>query len=548
MPNGLARLDPVIGVDTVIRDMTRAQPPATTMASFCERSYVNFANSLAVVTDHLSLTYAELGVTVHGLIDGIHGLGVSPGEPVVILLENCPEFIIADHACFVGGFIRVALTTRSSLAEVVNVLEDCRPGAVITSGEWIDRLVEVEAVRELDIRYLATTPSPHADAVLRQFLETGGPFEPREISRVSPLSPASISYTSGTTGRPKGVMLTHANWVAMARNLLTCLPNLGTTDVVAHFAPLSHASGYYAPIFVANGCCQIPFARFVPAAALAAIESHRVSALPMVPTMLNRLVESAEDGDYDLSALRMVMYGASPIAPDRIRRAVRVFGERLFQFYGSSEAPMPLTCLSPVDHKLDDSGTIPERLQSAGRVVPFVDLKLVDESGTEVPVGEVGEVVVRSDTIMLGYLHLPERTTEVRDADGWMKTGDLGRLSSDGYLTIVDRKNDLIISGGFNVYPNEVEIVIMGLAGVQEVAVVGIPDEVWGETVVAVVVRRPDHEVSEDEVVQACAANLAGYKKPRRVEFVSELPKTSSGKILRRRALDAVVSPSRGLV
>lgn len=525
--------------------MRPSPPPATTVASFCERSYINFADQRAIVTDQVSLTYAELGAAVHGLIDGIHRLGVPVGRPIVVLLENCPEHIIADHASFVGGFIRVALTTRLSLAEVVNVLQDCRPGLVITTGDWISRLVSVDAVRALGIRYLAVTPSPDADATVSELLQSRGPLEPRDISGVSPGSPASISYTSGTTGKPKGVVLTHFSWVAMARNLLTCLPDLSTADVVAHFAPLSHASGYYAPIFVANGCCQVPFARFDPAAALAAIESQQVSALPMVPTMLNMLVESAEHGNYDLSALRMVMYGAAPIAPDRIRRAVRVFGGRLFQFYGSSEAPMPLTCLNPIDHRLDDATTIPERLQSAGRVLPFVDLKLADESGAEVPPGGVGEILVRSDTIMLGYLNLPESTAAVRDDQGWLNTGDLGRLTSDGYLTIVDRKNDLIISGGFNVYPNEVEGVISGLPGVQEVAVVGIPDDMWGQSVAAVVVRRAGYDVSENDIIQVCVANLASYKKPRRVEFVDELPKTSSGKILRRRALEAVAAPGR---
>jgi len=279
-------------------------------------------------------------------------------------------------------------------------------------------------------------------------------------------------------------------------------------------------------------------AAFDPAAALDAIERERITVVPLVPTMLNLMLPEADARERDLSSLRAVMYGGSGIAPDRLAWAVRAFGDVFCQFFGLSETPMPLTALSPRDHEFDPDGPVPARLASAGRPNPFVQLRLRGDDGGEVATGEVGEIMVRGDTVMVGYWGKPEQTAETIDGEGWAATGDLGRFDEEGYLYIVDRKRDMIVSGGYNVYPAEIENAISVLTAVQEVAVVGVPDERWGETVKAVVVVRPGEELSEDEVVAACTERLAGYKKPRSVDFVAELPKTGSGKIMRRRLRD----------
>lgn len=234
----------------------------------------------------------------------------------------------------------------------------------------------------------------------------------------------------------------------------------------------------------------------------------------------------------------MVVYSGSPIAPDRLARGRKVFGDVFVQFYGLSETPIPLSALSPRDHAFDPSSPLPDRLSSAGRVNPFVELKIVGPDSKQFPVGEVGEIVVRGDNTMAGYWDKPEKTAEMIDAEGWAATGDLGRLDEDGYLYVVDRMKDTIITGGYNVYPTEVENAISTLEAVQEVAVVGVPNEQWGESVKAVIVPRSGHNLSMEEVVAVCQDNLADYKKPRSVEFVEELPKTGSGKIMRRKIRD----------
>jgi acyl-CoA synthetase (AMP-forming)/AMP-acid ligase II len=254
--------------------------------------------------------------------------------------------------------------------------------------------------------------------------------------------------------------------------------------------------------------------------------------------MLILLVLAAEKHTFDYSALHTVVYAGSPIAPDRLARAREVFGDVFVQFYGLSEMPIPLACLSSRDHAFDPREGVPARLASAGRISPFVEVRLLDDESVEVEPGAVGEIVVRGDQVMMGYWGRPDATAEMIDDDGWARTGDLGRFDADGYLTIVDRKKDMVVTGGFNVYPTEIENVISTLPAVAEVAVVGVPDETWGESLKAIVVRREGHGLTEAEVVEACVGSLAGYKKPRSVEFVDELPKTGSGKIMRRRLRD----------
>jgi long-chain acyl-CoA synthetase len=323
------------------------------------------------------------------------------------------------------------------------------------------------------------------------------------------------------------------------RNSMAELPTLGTDDVILHVAPLSHLSGYFEPTCSARGVAHLVHEAFEPLAVLDAIERQRVSLIPLVPTMLNMMLpEVDEDTGRDFSSLRSIMYGGSGIAPDRLARAVKAFGNVFVQFFGLSETPMPLTALSRRDHEYDPAGSWPPRLASAGRPNPFVELRLEGEDGVAVPTGEVGEIVVRGDNVMVGYWGKPEQTAETIRPDGWAVTGDLGRFDQDGYLYIVDRKRDMIVSGGYNVYPAEVENAISVLVEVAEVAVVGVPDERWGEAVKAVVVVRPGQELSEAAVVDACTSRLAAYKKPRSVDFLEELPKTGSGKIMRRRVRD----------
>jgi long-chain acyl-CoA synthetase len=507
------------------------------VATIFEDAYVRFGGRRALLGDGAERSYAELGERAHRFASALRARGVEPGDRVALVAPNSLPYIEASHGIFTGGFVRVALSSKLHPEEIGGILADCGARAVVVSPEWAERLDRVPAAAEALAIVLGEDGTGRAVG-FEQLLAEGAPERPARTP--GPEDLCALLYTSGTTGKPKGATLTHANWVAMIRNSMVEMPTLGSADVVLHVAPLSHLSGYFEPTLSARGATHVVHEAFDPAAVLDAIERERITVIPLVPTMLNLMLPEADARERDLSSLRAVMYGGSGIAPDRLAWALRAFGDVFCQFFGLSETPMPLTALSQADHVYDPSGPPPARLASAGRPNPFVELRLRDDDdATGVPAtGEVGEILVRGDNVMVGYWGQPELTAETIDSEGWAATGDLGRFDEDGYLYIVDRKRDMIVSGGYNVYPAEVENAISVLTAVQEVAVVGVPDEQWGEAVRAVVVVRPGEELSEDEVVAACAERLAGYKKPRAVEFVAELPKTGSGKIMRRRVRD----------
>jgi long-chain acyl-CoA synthetase len=497
------------------------------VASILETAYRRFRTRPALVDGAVTRSYEELGERAHRIASALRGLGAEPGDRVAIVAPNSASYIEMSHGIFVGGFVRVAPSSKLHPDEVGQIVEDCDPRVLIVSRDWVDRLDGMRAALSRVAHVVVIGDGRGGVIGYEELLADGSPEPPAQLPRADDV--CALLYTSGTTGRPKGATLTHANWAAMMRNSMVELPNVGSDDVVLHVAPLSHFSGYVEPTYSARGALHIVHESFDPVAAVDAIERERVTVLPLVPTMLNMMLPEAEDGAHDFCSLRTILYGGSGIAPDRLARAVRVFGDVFVQFYGLSETPMPLTALSQRDHQFDPSGLPPARLASAGRVNPFVELQVCGPDRAELPPGEVGEVLVRGDTVMAGYWCLPEQTAEMMDADGWAATGDLGRFDDDGYLYIVDRKRDMIVTGGFNVYPAELENAISTLAEVQEVAVVGVPDERWGEAVKAVVVLRPGQQLTEADVVDACAGRLAAYKKPRSVDFVDDLPKTGSG-------------------
>lgn len=511
------------------------QVSSVTVADLLSRSYAQFADRLAIG----SLTYAELGQRVASIRATLHELRLRRGDRAIILTANRPEFLEVEHALFSSGIIRVALSSRLHPREVAHIIQDCDAAAVFVDPPWAERLSSVRSdipsVRQI-IGLDGSDSAPGLTSSYRELLRSRSLDEDLPTPAADDI--AALLYTSGTTGMPKGAALTHRNWVAMVRNSLVEMPNIDDSDVVLHVAPLSHFSGYVSTTCFARGTSHIVASTFDPHETLHLLETERVTVLPLVPSMINMLLLAAEESGVPPHDLRCVVYAGAAIAPDRLARAVRAFGPVFLQFYGLSETPMPLSALSMADHRLPGHGApLPDRLTSAGRVNPFVELKLVDEGG-EVPVGEVGEIVVRSDAVMAGYWDQAEQTAAMIDADGWASTGDLGRIDGEGFLYVVDRKKDMIVSGGYNVYPSEVENVIATLQSVLEVAVVGTPDEKWGETITAVVVPRPSHSLSAEDVVDVCAANLARFKMPRSVVFVDELPKTGSGKVQRRKIRD----------
>lgn len=503
------------------------------VGSIFETAYRRFAARPAIVDGGRTLTYRDLGERAHRIASALRGLGIEPGERVAIVAPNSASYIEMSHAIFVGGYVRVTPSCKLHVDEVRGIVEDCEPQVLVVSPDWLEQIDPIRSELSSVSQLVVLGPTAGSAIGYEQLLALGSTAAPTQTPQPDDL--CALLYTSGTTGRPKGAMLTHANWVAMMRNSMVELPPIESADVVLHVAPLSHFSGYVEPTYSARGACHLVHESFAPDDVIEAIERNRVTTLPLVPTMLNLMLPDAEASGRDFSSLRTVVYGGSGIAPDRLRRAVRVFGDVFVQFFGLSETPMPLSALSQDDHRFDTTESPPARLASAGRVNPFVELRICDDLGVELPAGEVGEIVVRGDNVMLGYWRKPTETRAMIDADGWAATGDVGRIDEDGYLYIVDRKSDMIVTGGYNVYPAEIENAISTLEEVQEVAVVGVPDQRWGESIKAVVVLRPGASLTEQDIVESCTQRLAGYKKPRSVDFVEMLPKTGSGKLMRRK-------------
>jgi len=365
-------------------------------------------------------------------------------------------------------------------------------------------------------------------ASYEQLISSFPPDEPTEEVKTD--DPSILFYTSGTTGRPKGAIHTHKSILAEAAAVGQ---NFTTKDIALCVMPFFHVAGsavYLFPAY-ASGATIVIHKKFDELAILQTIEREKVTYICLVPAMIIRLLEHPETDKYDLSSLRTIVYTGAPMPFEALKQGVKRFGKIFVQLLGQTET-LNLTILEKEDHNIKGSAKETRRLESVGRPPKAGQIRLVDEKDNDVPVGEVGEIIARSDRMMKGYWKMPKETAETIK-DGWLHTGDLGRMDEDGYIYIVDRRKDMIISGGENIYSREVEEVLYTHPAVQEAAVVGIPDEKWGESVKAVIVLRKGHTATEEDIINFCKDRLASYKKPRSVEFWDSLPMTGSGKIMK---------------
>jgi acyl-CoA synthetase (AMP-forming)/AMP-acid ligase II len=504
------------------------------MGAVVARGYHTFATRPALLEPGRVTTFAELQSRVHKVAHALAGLGARPGDRVVLWMENRPEFVEVEQAVFLAGFVRAALSSRLHPTEVMGIVEDCSAKVVVTTPQLAAGLFA--AGREAPPSAIVVTVGDVdvEGALSFEELLASAASTPPDTAHPGPEDLAALLYTSGTTGLPKSAMLRHANWIAMVTGLLAELPPIGDGDVVLHVGPMSHLSGSIGTACYARGAATAMLPTFEAADVFRAVSDLGVTVLPLAPTMLANLVEAAAEDSYDLSSLRAIPYGGSAVAPRLLQRAQSLFGDVLVQVYGLSEALVPLTALSPREHRSVPGEDPPTRLSSAGRPSPFVDIRVVTDDGGEAAPGVAGELLVRGDTVMAGYWERPAETAEVLTPGGWLRTGDLGYRDEDGYLYLVDRKRDVIVTGGFNVYPAEVERVIETLPEVREVVVVGAPDGRWGETVTAVIALKAGRSLTSERVIEVCRERLAGYKKPTSVHFVEGLPKNSAGKLLRR--------------
>jgi acyl-CoA synthetase (AMP-forming)/AMP-acid ligase II len=464
---------------------------------------------LALVQGERALTYRELGDRVARLAAGLAGLGLVRGDRVVLLMPNRPELVESLWAAFHGGFTAVPVNWHLHPDEVAYIVGHCGAAAVVVSDETA----------------AATRGLPDGVRVVR----TGPGYEdllapaPSPLAGVADEDPAWLFYTSGTTGRPKGAILTHRNLTAMTEAYFRDLDPVADGSVYLHAAPLTHGSGLYLLPSTARGATQViaPGTSFSASRFVALIGEHQVThAAFLAPTMLRYVVDEARGAI--LPTLRSVVVGGAPLYQEDLRTAVGVLGPVVTQMYGQGEAPMTITVM-PAAEALDHPG-------SCGHAFHGVEIRLAGEGGEPVPDGADGEVLVRGDVVMRGYWDNPEATAATL-AGGWLHTGDIGHLEA-GYLHLTDRAKDVIITGGSNVYPREVEEVLLTHPAVRECAVVGWPDREWGESIRAFVVA--DGDPAPDELIQYCRGRLASFKKPREVIFVAELPKNAAGKVLKR--------------
>ncbi|MFJ6263112.1 class I adenylate-forming enzyme family protein [Rhodococcus erythropolis] len=511
---------------------------STTLYELLEHTYREHADRIAVDDGRLSLTYGELRDSALRIATWLTDNGVTAGDRTVLVANNRVEFVQVEHALVLGGFIRVALAPRLHPLEVAGIIADCTPSCVVAEASWLAQegtefLSEFEGklviIGSADPGVQVNLPNAFSlEAVLADVSEA------RSFPAPSPDGRVWSMYTSGSTGLPKGVVHTHASVSAMVTGIRWAMTSVGETDSAVHTAPLAHVSGAVAWAITAAGGRNRMLAKFSPESVFNVSDEINATVLPVVPTQLNMLVDYLKSTPRNIESIRLMPYAGSAIAPDRLATAKTFFGDALTQLFGLSEAPMPLTALFPADHIPDTNSLGLPRFASAGMVAPGVEIVIRDSENRPVETGQPGEITIKSPTACQGYWNNTKATEELFDGEGFLHTGDVGLLDEDNYLFIVDRKKDMIVSGGFNVYPREVETALSTVPGVREVAVVGAPDEKWGEQIVAVVSLEDGFSYTLEQIREHCRSRLAGYKLPRRIEIVSELPKGATGKILKK--------------
>ena len=502
------------------------------------RAAHRFGDRVAVDGPERALTFAQLGDRVARIAHALRALGLRDGARVLDLQTNSTTYLETDLAIRSAGLVRVALNHRLHPDDWARIADDSGAELLIYDARFAEPTEVLRSgLGERRVVVVGDGPGTSYDTALAAARST-------PLPAVDPDALCGLHYSSGTTGRPKGAERTHRNWLASLVNMTVDVvggpPKPG--DVYAHAGPITHTSGLFVLPFLAAGATQLVLPSWDPAGFVDAVEHRGVTHTALVPTMVARLLAMPDVDRSRMRGLRMLGYAGAPMPPEQMRQAHDRITPHLVQYYGLVEAIPPVTVLDAADHERGLTGE-PELLTSAGRPALGVELAVVDEEGREVPRGEVGEVVTRGDHVMPGYWNAAGRedlSKAVRA--GWLHTGDLGRLDAGDRLYLVDRKGDMIISGGYNIYPREVEDVIAEVPGVAEVAVIGLADPDWGQRVTALYSVRPGAEVSEDAVLDHCRARLSSYKKPKELRRVEAFPLNATGKIAKKALRDQLAA------
>ena len=454
-------------------------------------------------------TYGALAARVACLAAGMRSrFGLAPGDRVALVMENCPQYYEVMFACWHAGLAAVPINAKLHPKETAYIVGNSGTKLCFATPELAGGIAGCEVIDVTSPTYARLEARPAAPAEVR----------PDDL--------AWLFYTSGTTGVPKGAMLTHRNLLFASQTYYADIDRLAPGDSILHAAPLSHGAGLYGlPHFAAGALNVIPESGgFKPEEIFGLIAAHGGVSLFAAPTMIVRLLASPAAGSADLRNLKTITYGGAPMYVADAQRAIDLFGSRLYQLFGQGESPMTITGLPQAEHAAR------RHLETCGYARTGVEVRVADENDLDLSPGEVGEILTRSDCVMAGYWENPQATAQTLRG-GWLHTGDLGSLDEAGYLTIRDRSKDMIISGGSNIYPREIEEVLLRHPAVLECSVVGRPHVEWGEEVVAFVVRSGD--VSAGELDALCLEHIARFKRPRDYRFVDALPKNSYGKVLK---------------
>ncbi|HEY4095966.1 MAG TPA: long-chain-fatty-acid--CoA ligase [Baekduia sp.] len=490
-----------------------------------------FPDRVAVSFGDEVLTYRALDERSNRLANALAGGVIAPGDRVAVLMENRLEYLECYYGIPSAGAGLAHLNYRLHPRELIHIINDCGPSALIVEGVFSDTVDEILPHCPTLQHVIGIGAVAAADLDYEELLAGASPEPADHGVREEDL--AWLLYTSGTTGQPKGAMLSHRNLLASAQNwMIDVVHDRGSVGYVA--APLFHVTGYCTIGYFLRGATILLRRVHDPEDFMRACEEHGVTGTIGIPTMIVDLLAHPRIDDYDLSSLREFLYGGSAIPAEILRRAMQRFPDATFsQGSGMTELGGNVLCLDAATHRrvIEEGRT--DLLQATGRPMALTSARLVDDDMNDVPVGEVGELVLRADQVSYGYWNNPEATAEA-NAGGWFHTGDLFREDAEGYLSIVDRKKDMIISGGENVYSRQVEDVLHQHPDVAQAAVVGVTHPRWGEAVCAVIVAVPGTELTEAAIVEHTRGHLAGYKKPQRVVFVNALPRGASGKILKR--------------
>jgi fatty-acyl-CoA synthase len=503
----------------------------TTVGDLYDSCATHYGSQVALKFRQRICTYGELGENAYRLANAFRALGLGKGDRVAFLMANCPEYVFTEYALTKLGAVRVPLAVLLGSDHHIYMMNHSRSVALVYHEKLTARVQEMIPHLDTVRHFICVSEDPRTaptDHLHLQTLLADSPPEPLEVE-VEATDLCGLYYTGGTTGRPKGVMLSHRAWVNSVLLEMLSL-DLGPRETFAYVTPLTHAAGVLLlPVLLRKGTALI-LEDFDPETFLETVEREKVTATFCVPTMIYMLLDHSGAERYDTSSLRNIVYGAAPIAPDRLEQAINRFGPIFTQLYGQTEAPMMLSVLPRDEHVVAD----PERkrwiLSSCGRPTVTTRIKLLDSQGKEVAPGEVGEIVVRCINMMDGYFQDPE-TTAATITDGWLHTGDLAYQDAEGFLYIVDRAKDMVISGGFNIYPREVEDVLFEHEAVKEAAVIGVPHEKWGEAVKAIVVLHEGKTVTEEDLITFVKERKGKLTAPKSVEFWSSIPLTNLGKV-----------------